>query len=51
MKEYTNIKADEFCCIGAILKTVLIWNNYTNYGQFDIINEFGLTITKIAHSP
>jgi len=31
MKEYTNIKADDFCCIGALLETVLIRNNYTNY--------------------
>ena len=31
MKEYTNIKADDFCCIGAVLETILIRNNYTNY--------------------
>jgi hypothetical protein len=33
MKEYTNIKADDFCCVGAVLETVLIRNNYTNYSQ------------------
>lgn len=48
MKEYTNIKADDFCCIGALLETVLIRNNYTNYNQYAIINEFGLTIPKSA---
>ena len=31
MKEYTNIKADDFYCIGALLGTILIRNNYTNY--------------------
>ena len=40
MKEYTNIKADDFCCVGAVFETVLIRNNYTNYSQYAIINEF-----------
>jgi hypothetical protein len=48
MKEYTNIIADDFCCVGAVLETVLIRNNYTNYSQYAIINEFGLTIPKTA---
>ena len=48
MKEYTNVKADDFCCIGAVLVTILIRHNYTNYSQYDIINEFGLTIPKTA---
>jgi hypothetical protein len=48
MKEYTNIKADDFCCIGAVLETILIRNNYTNYSQYAIINEFGLTIPNTA---
>lgn len=48
MKEYTFIKADNFCCIGAILETILIRHNYSNYRQYDIINEFGLTIPKTA---
>ncbi len=48
MKEYSNIKADNFCCIGAVLETILIRHNYTNYSQYDIINEFGLTMPKTA---
>jgi hypothetical protein len=48
MKEYTLIKADDFCCVGAVLETVLIRNNYTLYNQYDIINEFGLTIPEEA---
>ena len=48
MKEYTNIKADDFCCIGAVLETILMRNNYTNYSQYATINEFGLTIPKTA---
>lgn len=48
MKEYINIKADDFCCIGAVLETILIRNNYTNYSQYAIINEFGLTIPRTA---
>lgn len=48
MKEYTNIKADDFCCIGAVLETILIRHHYTNYSQYDIVNEFGLTIPKTA---
>jgi len=48
MKGYTNINADDFCCIGALLETVLIRNNYTNYSQYAIINEFGLTIPETA---
>ncbi len=37
MKEYTNIKADDFCCTGAVSETILIRNNYTNYSQYTII--------------
>jgi hypothetical protein len=48
MKEYTLIKADDYCCVGAVLETILIRNNYTNYNQYDIINEFGLTIPEKA---
>ena len=48
MKGYTNIKADDFCCIGAVIETILIGHNYSNYSQYDIINEFGLTIPKTA---
>jgi hypothetical protein len=48
MKEYTNIKADDFYCVGAVLETILIRNNYTNYSQYAIINEFGLTITGLG---
>ena len=48
MKKYTNIKADDFCCIGAVLETILIRHNYTNYSQYDLNNEFGLTIPKTA---
>jgi hypothetical protein len=36
MKEYTNIKEDDICCIGAVLETILIRNNYTNYSQYDL---------------
>jgi hypothetical protein len=49
MKQYTLIKADDYCCVGAVLETVLIRNNYTNYTQYDIINEFGLTIPEKAN--
>jgi hypothetical protein len=48
MKRYTNIKADNFCCIGAVLEVILIRNNYKKYSQYDIINVFGLTIPKTA---
>lgn len=48
MKAYPIIKADDFCCVGAVIETVLIRNNYTNYDQYAIINEFGLTIPKSA---
>ncbi len=37
MKRYTNIKADDFCCIGAVLEVILIRNNYKKYSQYDII--------------
>ena len=30
MKKYTNKKADDYCCIGAVLETILIRHNYTN---------------------
>lgn len=46
MRGYTNIKADDFCCIGAVLEAILIRNNYKKYSQYDIINEFGLTVPK-----
>lgn len=48
MRGYTNIKADDFCCIGAVLESILIRNNYKKYSQYDIINEFGLTVPKTA---
>lgn len=48
MKEYLNIKADDFCCLGAVLETILTRHNYTNVDQYAIINEFGLTIPKKA---
>ena len=48
MRGYTNIKADEFCCTGAVLEAILIRNNYKKYSQYDIINEFGLTVPKTA---
>ena len=48
MKIYTNIKADDFCCIGAVLEAILIRNNYKKYSQYDIINEFGLTVPEMA---
>jgi hypothetical protein len=48
MKNYLNIKADDFCCVGAVMETILIRNNYTGYNQYSIINEFGLTIPKSA---
>lgn len=46
MKEYTNIKAADFCCVGAVLETILIRNNYSDFDQYAIINEFGLTIPQ-----
>jgi len=48
MKEYTYIKADDFCCFGAVLEAILIRNNYKKYSQYDIINKFGLTVPKTA---
>ena len=48
MKEYSKIKTDDFYCIAAVLETILIRHNYTNYSQYDINNEFGLTILKTA---
>lgn len=48
MRGYINIKADEFCCTGAVLEAILIRNNYKKYSQYDIINEFGLTVPKTA---
>jgi hypothetical protein len=48
VKGYTNIKADDFCCIGAVLETMLVKNGYKKYSQYDIINEFGLTVPKTA---
>jgi hypothetical protein len=34
MKEYNKLKADDFCCFGAVLEIILIRNNYTNYSQY-----------------
>jgi len=48
VKGYTNIKADDFCCIGAVIETILIRHNYSNYSKYDIVNEFGFTIPKTA---
>jgi len=48
MKKYTKIVADDYCCFGAVLEAILIRNNYRNYSQYDIINEFGITIPKTA---
>jgi len=48
VKGYTNIKVDDFCCIGAVLETILVRNSYKKYRQYDIINEFGLTVPKTA---
>lgn len=41
MNEYTCIKADDFCCFGAVLEAILIRSNYKKYSQYDIINRFG----------
>jgi uncharacterized cupin superfamily protein len=50
MKEYTNIKADDFCCVGAVLETVLIRNNYTNYSQYEILTSGDMVFFEMGET-